>query len=85
VAVVGIPHPEWGHQVVAVVELEDGWQAGDSLAAELDAHCRAGLAKLKCPARYDFREALPRTATGKLLRRVIRQEMSEEANGPVQH
>ena len=85
VAVVAVPHPEWGHQVVAVIELEDGWAAGPELAAELDAHCRAALASLKCPARYEFREALPRTPAGKLLRRVIRQEMSEEANGPVQH
>jgi long-chain acyl-CoA synthetase len=78
VGVVGVPDQDWGHQVVAVVELEDGWASGDQLAAELDAHCRATLASLKCPARYEFRQSLPRTAAGKLLRRAIRQEMSEE-------
>jgi long-chain acyl-CoA synthetase len=78
VAVVAVPHPDWGYQVVAVVELEDGWDAGPALAAELDAHCRAGLASLKCPARYEFRDALPRTASGKLLRRVVRQELEQD-------
>jgi long-chain acyl-CoA synthetase len=85
VGVVAVPDPDWGHTVVAVVELEDGWAAGDQLTAELDAHCRATLASLKCPARYEFRQSLPRTAAGKLLRRAIRQEMSEESSGPVQH
>jgi long-chain acyl-CoA synthetase len=76
VAVVGVPHPDWGHQPVAVVALEDGWTGGPDLAATLDAHCRAGLASLKCPARYEFRESLPRTASGKLLRRVLREELA---------
>jgi long-chain acyl-CoA synthetase len=76
VAVVGVPHPDWGHQPVAVVQLEDGAAGGPDLAATLDAHCRDGLASLKCPARYEFREALPRTASGKLLRRLLREELA---------
>jgi len=82
VAVVGIDDLDWGHRVVAVVELEDGWASEEQLEAALDAHCRATLASLKCPGRYEFRQSLPRTASGKLLRRVLRQEMREEANGP---
>ena len=82
VAVVGIGDLDWGHQVVAVVELEDGWASEMQLEDALDAHCRATLASLKCPGRYEFRQSLPRTASGKLLRRVLRQEMREEANGP---
>jgi long-chain acyl-CoA synthetase len=74
-AVVGVPHPDWGHQVVAIVQPEDGWTGGDQLAADLDAHCRAALASLKCPARYEFRGSLPRTPAGKLLRRLIREEL----------
>jgi long-chain acyl-CoA synthetase len=46
VAVVGIPDPDWGHRVIAVVELEDGWASGDQLEAELDAHCRVTSAML---------------------------------------
>ena len=76
VAVVGAPHPDWGHQPVAIVALEDGWTGGADLAASLDAHCREGLASLKCPARYEFRESLPRTASGKLLRRLLREELA---------
>jgi long-chain acyl-CoA synthetase len=76
VAVVGVPHPDWGHQPVAIVQLEDGWAGGPDLAARLDAHCRDGLASLKCPARYEFRESLPRTASGKLLRRMLREELA---------
>jgi long-chain acyl-CoA synthetase len=75
-AVVGLPHPDWGHQVVAIVQPEDGWAGGEQLAADLDAHCRAELASLKCPTRYEFRESLPRTPTGKLLRRVLREELA---------
>jgi len=74
-AVVGIPHPDWGHQVVAILQPEDGWTGDDQLAADLDAHCRATLASLKCPTRYDFRDSLPRTPAGKLLRRVLREEL----------
>jgi long-chain acyl-CoA synthetase len=77
--------PSQSSSLVAVVELEDGWASGDQLEAERDARCRAALASLKCPNCYEFRQPLPRTASGKLLRRVIRQEMSEEVNGPVQH
>ena len=76
VGVVGVPHPDWGHQPVAVVQLEDGWAGGEQLAAELDAYCRSDLASLKCPGRYEFRESLPRTHSGKLLRRVLREELT---------
>jgi long-chain acyl-CoA synthetase len=76
VAVVGVAHPDWGQQPVAVVQLEDGWAADELLATELDAHCRANLASLKCPGRYEFRGSLPRMHSGKLLRRVLREELA---------
>jgi long-chain acyl-CoA synthetase len=76
VAVVGVPHPDWGQQPVAIVQTEDGWAGDARLIAELDAYCRAALASLKCPARYEFHEFLPRTPSGKLLRRVLREGLT---------
>jgi long-chain acyl-CoA synthetase len=76
VAVIGLPDPDWGVIVTAVVELRDGVAASSDLEKSLDEHCRAGLAGPKCPRRYEFRAALPRTPTGKLLRRALRDEMA---------
>jgi long-chain acyl-CoA synthetase len=73
-AVIGVPDPEWGEMVVAVVELRDGESPSDDLAAELIAHTRAGLAGFKCPRRVDFVEHLPRTDSGKLYKRRLRDE-----------
>lgn len=71
VAVIGVPHPEFGEEVKAVVQLASGATA---TADELIAFCRAELADLKCPRSVDFREELPREPTGKLLKRLIRDE-----------
>jgi long-chain acyl-CoA synthetase len=73
VAVIGIPDPEWGHTVVAVVEPVDGVTPGDALAQELKRFCEDGLARFKHPRRIDFVDQLPRTAAGKLQRRVVRE------------
>jgi long-chain acyl-CoA synthetase len=73
-AVIGVPDPAWGESVVAVVELRDGVTASDDLAAELIEHCRAGLAHFKCPRRVDFTDQLPRTDSGKLYKRRLRDE-----------
>jgi len=75
-AVIGLPDPEWGAAVTAVVELRDGVEASGELRRALDEHCRAGLAGPKCPRRYEFRAMLPRTPTGKLLRRALRDELA---------
>ena len=72
VAVVGAPHEEMGEQVVAVVQPADWNDAGDALAAELTAFARAGLSHVKMPRRIDFMAELPRHATGKLYKRLIR-------------
>ena len=75
-AVIGLPDPEWGAAVTAVVELRDGLEASSELRRALDEHCRAGLAGPKCPRHYEFRAVLPRTPTGKLLRRALRDELA---------
>jgi O-succinylbenzoic acid--CoA ligase len=78
----GRPDPEWGEAVHAVVVLRDAApdasasraNAADpaALEAELRAHVAARLARFKVPKRIAFADALPRTASGKLLRRQLR-------------
>ncbi len=63
VAVIGIPDAKWGETVKALVVLADGEKATE---ADLRDHCRARLAHFKCPTSIEFRDELPRTATGKL-------------------
>ncbi|GAA0556381.1 AMP-binding protein [Actinomadura livida] len=75
-AVVGVPDPEWGEQVRALVQLSPGRAPSAELAAELIAYCRERLAGQKCPRAVEFREELPRTETGKLLKRLLRDELS---------
>jgi long-chain acyl-CoA synthetase len=73
-AVIGVPDPDWGEIVVAVVEPRAGVTPSDELAGALVAHCRASLAHFKCPRRVDFTDRLPRTDTGKLYKRRLRDE-----------
>ncbi|MFE5508707.1 AMP-binding protein [Amycolatopsis japonica] len=74
VAVIGEPDPEWGQRVVAVVQPAEGVTGDPALAKRLEAHCRAELAGFKTPRRFDFRDRLPRTESGKMLRRTLRAE-----------
>ena len=69
-AVVGLPDERWGHRVTAFIEPASP-AAG---AAALDEFCRASaLARFKRPRAYVFVKALPRSASGKLLRRLLRE------------
>jgi long-chain acyl-CoA synthetase len=74
VAVIGGPHEEMGEEVIAVIQPADMGEAGDDLAAELTAYCRTALSGVKTPRRIDFREELPRHPTGKLYKRLLRDE-----------
>ncbi len=83
VAVVGAPHEEMGEQVVAVIQPADWSRAGDELAAELTAFARANLSGVKMPRRIDFMEELPRHATGKLYKRLIRDAYWGKADAKI--
>lgn len=72
VAVVGVPNEEFGEEVKAVVRLRDPADASDALAAELIAHCRSKISAIKCPRTVDFVTELPRTESGKLLKRMVK-------------
>jgi long-chain acyl-CoA synthetase len=74
VAVIGLPDEEWGESIVAVVEPVAGRAADDALATDLLDHCRALLARYKCPRRVEFRASLPRTDAGKLYKRQLRED-----------
>ncbi|WP_188186760.1 acyl-CoA synthetase [Nonomuraea sp. SYSU D8015] len=74
VAVIGVPDEEMGEQVKAVVEPLSMAEAGPELEAELIAYCRERLAHYKCPKSVDFRADLPRHPTGKLYKRLLRDE-----------
>jgi long-chain acyl-CoA synthetase len=74
VAVIGVPDAEMGESVLAIVELADGGAGSGRLADFLIRHCRSRLASFKCPRSVEFVAELPRTPTGKLLRRRLREE-----------
>jgi long-chain acyl-CoA synthetase len=74
VAVFGVPDEDWGESVKAVVEPLPGVPTGPELAEELTVYCRQNLASYKVPRSIDFREALPRLPTGKLYKRLLRDE-----------
>ena len=74
VAVFGVPNEEFGEEVKAVVQPIDMLDATPELEAQLMGLCRANLAHFKCPKSIDFRESLPRHPTGKLYKRLLKDE-----------
>lgn len=75
-AVIGTPHVDFGEEVRAVVQLNDGVVASDSLKEELIGFSRDNLSSIKCPRVVSFRDSLPREPNGKLLKRLLIKEFS---------
>jgi acyl-CoA synthetase (AMP-forming)/AMP-acid ligase II len=69
----GVPHPMWGEEVAAAVVLREPVSKSDLLA-----YCRERLADFKRPKQIDIVEAIPRTATGKIQRRLVAQALTRE-------
>lgn len=73
VAVIGVPDPVMGQQVKAVVQLRPGVPARTELAADIIDYVRDRVAHYKAPRSVDFVDRLPRTDTGKLIKRQLEQ------------
>jgi len=76
-AVVGIPDEKWGELVVAIVVLKDGATATEQ---EIIAISRDNLAGFKTPRRVVFLDELPKTVSGKIIKRELRDQLVSEAN-----
>lgn len=74
--VAGVPDPYRGETVKAFIVLKSGQQVTEE---QLNAYCREHLAAFKVPRIYEFRKELPKTAVGKILRRVLIDEEKQKA------
>jgi acyl-CoA synthetase (AMP-forming)/AMP-acid ligase II len=82
VAVFGVPNDDFGEEVKAVVQpvtMPSDEAEAAALARELIAYCKTQLADVKCPRTIDFRTELPRHPTGKLYKRLLKDEYWAEA------
>jgi len=72
--VVGVPDPVMGQKVCAWVTLKPGFAASPALAEEVKVHARRTIAPFKTPQEVTFVAELPKTLTGKVLRRQLRAQ-----------
>jgi acyl-CoA synthetase (AMP-forming)/AMP-acid ligase II len=77
-AVVGLPDPQWGERVTAVVVLREGATATE---ADIIATCRDRLAGFKSPKSVYFVDEIPKNVSGKILKRDIREELGRTIEG----
>ena len=76
-AAFGVPNPDFGEEVKAVVQLMDPDDAGPETEAELIGFCRERLSHIKCPRSIDFEQDFPRMPSGKLVKRRLRDRYWE--------
>lgn len=74
VAVIGAPDEEMGEKVVAVIQPRTGIVADEAFSETLRIFVKQALGSVKCPQIFDFRDVLPREATGKLMKRLLKAE-----------
>ena len=84
IAVIGVPDDEMGERVVAFVQPAPGAEPGPELAAELTAYARERIAHFKVPREIHFRDELPRTPTGKMVKGRLREAYVGERVRPAQ-
>ncbi|MEO9220810.1 MAG: AMP-dependent synthetase, partial [Mycobacteriaceae bacterium] len=70
-AVIGVPDEKWGETIKALVVLADGAEVTES---DLIAHCKSKVAGYKAPTTIEFRDEIPRTATGKIQKFKLRKQ-----------
>jgi acyl-CoA synthetase (AMP-forming)/AMP-acid ligase II len=80
VAVIGVPHEEWGETIKALVVKTEG---SDLTEEALIEYCKSKAARYKAPSSIEFREVLARTATGKLQKFKLRQEYWKDSERQV--
>ncbi|MFT4099971.1 MAG: long-chain-fatty-acid--CoA ligase [Burkholderiaceae bacterium] len=74
-AVIGIPHEKWGEAVHAIIVLKPGQT---TTLESVQAHCRERIAGYKCPRSIEFRESLPLSGVGKVLKYQLREEFRKK-------
>lgn len=79
-AVVGYPHNIKGQGIYAYVTLKDGVEANDELGKELIKHVRAEIGPIATPDLIHFTPALPKTRSGKIMRRILRKIANKETD-----
>tara|TARA_R110000868_G_scaffold189695_2_gene433078 strand:- start:122706 stop:124667 length:1962 start_codon:yes stop_codon:yes gene_type:complete len=79
-AVVGFPHPIKGEGIYAYVTLHDGYEASDGLYNELIAQCAKEIGPIAKPDVIHWTQALPKTRSGKIMRRILRKISAQETD-----
>jgi acyl-CoA synthetase (AMP-forming)/AMP-acid ligase II len=83
VAVIGVPNEDFGEEVKAIVQPADMAEAGPELAQELMDWCKERISHVKCPRSVDFMEELPRHPTGKLYKRLLKDQYWGKADSRI--
>lgn len=82
-AVFGVPDPDLGEEVKAVVQVLPEVTADEALTEELLAYCREHLSRQKVPRSIDYQDELPRLPTGKLYKRLLRDRYWGETDSRI--